>query len=181
MKDKHPWHNVEVGKNAPEKVNMIVEISKGSNIKYEIDKDTGLLMLDRVMYSAMYYPGDYGFIPKTLWDDGDPLDVIVFTYQGILPMTICEVKVIGIMHMIDDGESDAKIIAVHAADPRFAEKNDITDIPPHTIKEIKHFFATYKDLQDKKTEISKVEGKEAAYEAIKKSQELYNEKYGNKE
>jgi inorganic pyrophosphatase len=175
------WHDVSAGKNAPEKVNSIVEISKMSDIKYEIDKETGLLMLDRFLFSSIYYPGDYGFIPQTLWEDGDPLDTITLTGRPVQAGVLAEVRPIGVLHMIDDGESDDKVVCVYTGDPRFTEVRDIKDVAPHIIKELKHFFETYKELQGKKTSIPSIGGYEAAIVSIKQGMKQYQDKYGNKE
>lgn len=179
MHSPHPWHGIEVGEKSPKVVNMIVEIPKDSKVKYELDKETGMLKLDRFMYSAVYYPGDYGFIPKTLWEDGDPLDIIVFTNRPVYPMTLCEAKVIGVLHMVDDNESDDKIIAVYDSDPRSDDWNDIDDVPHHYLKELRHFFETYKDLQGRKVDVFEIRGPKIAYKSIQKGQKLYNEKYGS--
>lgn len=175
------WHEVEPGDNVPQKVNMIVEIPKGSRVKYELDKKSGLIMRDRVLYSSVYYPGDYGFIPQTYWEDGDPLDIIVITHEPTFPRTLCEVKVIGVLHMIDDNESDDKIIAVHANDPRCSEWNTIADLPKHFTKEIKHFFETYKDLQEKEVKVLDIKSVEEAHKIIKKALQLYKEKFKGKQ
>lgn len=176
---KNVWHDVSAGKEAPGKVNTIIEIPKGSDVKYEIDKETGLVKLDRFLFSAVYYPGDYGFVPQTLWDDGDPLDVIILTGRPVYPGTLAEVRPVGILHMIDDGDEDDKIVAVYTEDPRYNEVQDISDVPKHIIMELKNFFETYKMLQGKKTEVPKMDGREAALEAVKKGLRLYKEKFGN--
>lgn len=178
---KHPWHEVKIGEEKPEKVNIIIEIPKDSQVKYELDKETGLLKLDRVLYSAVHYPGDYGFVPRTLWDDGDPLDIIVLTGRPLYPMTIAKVRIIGILRMIDDDEKDDKLIGVYDSDPRFKEWNDIEDIPKHTIEELKHFFETYKELQGKECKILNILNKDIAHEDLRKAEEMYNEKFNVKE
>lgn len=159
-----------------ENLNVIVEIQKGSKNKYELDKATGLIKLDRVMKTSQDYPFDYGFVPQTHWHDGDPLDVVLITTYPLLPGIFVEARVLGVMDMIDAGESDAKIIAVPAEDPRFDEVKDISNLPAHTIKEIKHFFETYKMIQKKVVEIRAVDGKEKALEVIKEAIELYKNK-----
>ena len=173
----HPWHDIEIGKKAPKIVNMVVEIPKDSKIKYELDKKSGMLKMDRFLYSAVHYPGDYGFIPKTLWEDDDPLDILLLTSKGMFPLTICEVKVIGVLHMHDNTESDDKIIAVHQNDPRYLEWTNIDKIPKHYVKELKHFFETYKQLQNTDVKVFSFKGPQAAYATIKKSQELYKKKF----
>ena len=142
-------HDVSAGKNIPEEINVIVEINKGSKNKYELDKETGLIMLDRVMYTSQDYPFDYGFVPQTHWHDGDPLDVVLLTTHPLVPGLLLSARPVGVLDMIDDGESDAKIIAVPVKDPRWKEVKDLSDINPHTIDEIKHFFETYKQIQKK--------------------------------
>lgn len=169
-------NNLEVGKKAPKIINAIIEIPKNSSIKYEIDKKTGLLKLDRMLFSSDYYPGDYGLIPKTHCEDGDPLDVIVITNKPLLPMTIAEVRVVGVLKMKDDGEQDDKIIGVYDSDPRYEEFKDLKNVPKHIIKEIKNFFETYKKLQEKKVKIIKMGNKNAAIKVIKNAQKLYKTK-----
>lgn len=160
-------------------LNVIIEIQKGSKNKYELDKKTGLIMLDRVMFTGQDYPFDYGFVPNTLWHDGDPLDVVLITTYPLLPGVLVEVRPLGYVDMIDDGESDAKILCVPAKDPRFKDLNDLEDINPHTIEEIKHFFETYKLIQNKVVEIPNVHNKEKALEVIKESIDIYNKENKN--
>ena len=169
------WHDVKAGN--VDELNTIIEIPKDSKLKYELDKKTGLLMLDRAMHSSVAYPGNYGMVPQTLWEDGDPLDVLVISDYPIHPLTLVKARPIGVMKMIDDGESDDKIIAVVSDDPRYDEIQDLDDVALHRVKEIKNFFETYKLLRNKKVEITSVEGKQAAKNAVKKSFKLYKEKY----
>jgi inorganic pyrophosphatase len=171
------WHDITPGKEAPRIVNAVIEISKHSRMKYELHKESGMLKLDRVAHTTNVYPGDYGFIPQTLWDDNDPLDIMIITDEGVLPNTLARVRVVGVLRMIDDGEGDDKIIGVYEDDPRYGDVQDITDLHEHRVKEIKHYFETYKDLQGKKVEITDVEGKEAANDAVKKGIRLYNKEY----
>lgn len=173
----NPWHSVEIGEKQPKFVNAIIEIPKNSQVKYELDKKTGMLKLDRYMYSSVHYPADYGFIPKTLWDDGDPLDIFILTSIPTYPMTLTEVKVIGVVEMRDEGEQDNKIIAVHVGDPRYSEWNDIDDVPKHFIKELRNFLETYKQLQGKKVEVYEIYGPKRAYQDIQKAIGLYNEAF----
>jgi len=154
-------------------VNVIIEIQKGSKNKYELDKKTGLIKLDRVMKTAQDYPFDYGFVPQTHWHDGDPLDVVVLTTYPLMPGILLEVRVLGVMNMIDAGESDAKIISVPATDPRFDEMLDLDSIPSHTVKEIKHFFETYKIIQNKTVEIPSIGNKAEAIKIVDEAIELY--------
>jgi inorganic pyrophosphatase len=176
---KHPWHEISYGKNAPELVNAVVEIPKDCQLKYELDKDTGMLKLDRVLYSAVHYPGDYGFVPQTLWSNGDPLDIIVLTGRPVVPMTIAEVRPIGVFKMFDGNEEDDKILAVYECDPRFKEFRDIVDVPKHIVEEIKHFFESYKHLQGKTCKILDMHGVAMAKKVIEESIEMYKENYVN--
>lgn len=157
-------------------INTIIEIEKGSKNKYELDKETGLIKLDRVMYTAQSYPFDYGFVPNTLWKDGDPLDVVLLTSYSIHSGVLVEVRPIGYINMIDHGDSDVKVIGVPAKDPRFSHINDISDLNSHIIDEINHFFETYKMLENKKVHIPSIHNKQEAIEVIKESIELYKSK-----
>ncbi len=170
-------HDIELGKDFPKIVNAIIEIPKGSKIKYEIDKKTGLVKLDRFLFSSMHYPGDYGFIPQTYWDDGDPLDIIIITGEPIYSGTLVSARVIGVVHMNDNGESDDKIIAVYEKDPRYKKINSITDLQEHFLDEIKHFFETYKELEKKEVNVFDIKGKEDAYKTLKRGIELYKKKF----
>lgn len=171
-------HDITAGSKTPEIINVIIEINKGSKNKYEIDKETGLIALDRVLHTSQDYPFDYGFVPQTHWEDNDPLDVVVLTTYPLVPGIIVKARPIAVVHMVDDGEKDEKIIAVPEKDPRWADVQDLGDINKHTLKELEHFFLTYKTLQNKEVRIDGIEGKEAAHQAIIKSQELYKEKFG---
>ncbi|MDB5245273.1 MAG: Inorganic diphosphatase [Parcubacteria group bacterium] len=156
-------------------MNVIIEIPRGSKNKYEIDKETGIIALDRVNHTAQAYPFDYGFVPQTLWDDGDALDVVVLTTEALFPGLLLQARPVGIMHMIDGGEADEKVIAVPVGDPRFDGVKDIKDVNPHTLKEITHFFATYKQLQEKVVEVGEFEDAVAAKEAFARSVKLYSD------
>ncbi|HSE56679.1 MAG TPA: inorganic diphosphatase [Candidatus Paceibacterota bacterium] len=171
-------HDISAGKNVPESLNCIIEIPKGSKNKYEIDKETGMITLDRAMHTSQDYPFDYGFVPQSHWEDGDPLDVVVLTTYPLAPGILVKVRPVGVMHMIDDGESDAKIIAVPEKDPRWNEVHDLKDVNKHTLKEIQHFFSTYKNLQEKEVNINGFGDAAAAKEAILKSLQLYKETFG---
>ena len=155
---------------------VIVEIPKGSMNKYEIDKETGIIALDRVNHTAQAYPFDYGFVPQTLWDDGDALDVVLLTTYPLAPGILVHARPVGIMHMIDGGEADEKIIAVPVEDPRFKEIVDLKDVNKHTLKEISHFFSTYKQLQNKEVQVGEFEDKAAAQEAFERACQMYQEK-----
>jgi inorganic pyrophosphatase len=173
----NPWHDVERGENAPAVVNGIIEIPKGSKGKYELDKDSGLLKLDRVLFSAVHYPAAYGFIPKTYCDDKDPLDILVLCSVDIVPMCLVDAKVIGVMQMIDQDEEDDKIIAVAANDVSVNHYNDISDLPPHTLLEMQRFFEDYKALEHKHVSVERFMGREDAYRIIEESIKLYNETF----
>ena len=173
------WHDVPLGDNAPDEINVIIEIPKGSNNKYEIDKDTGLIKLDRANYTSSAYPFDYGFVPQTLWEDDDPLDVIVLTTYPLSPGILVTVRPVAVMDMIDSGEGDAKIIAVPVDDKRWDDVQDLADLNKHTLKEYQHFFETYKDLKGKPApvEIRGIAGKAEALVAVRKSIDLYQKKF----
>ncbi len=173
----NPWHDVSPGKNTPSVINTVIEISKHSRMKYELDKPSGMLRLDRVVHTTNVYPGDYGFMPQTVWDDEDPLDVLVITDEGVLPNTVARVRVIGVLRMIDDGESDDKILGVYEDDPRYSDTTDIDDVHEHRLREIKHYFETYKDLQDKEVTVTDIEGYEAGRDAVEKGLRLYDDEY----
>ncbi len=145
----NPWHKVSVGKDAPDIVNAIIEIPQNTRAKYELDKESGLLKLDRVLYSSMYYPANYGFIPQTYCDDKDPLDIVVLSQITVVPMCLLEAKVIGVMRMEDSGELDDKIIAVAKNDMSVNHIKDTEDLPKHFFKELKNFFEDYKKLENK--------------------------------
>jgi inorganic pyrophosphatase len=173
------WHEIELGDKAPQEFNTIIEISKGSKNKYEVDKKTGLIKLDRAMKTSQDYPFDYGFAPRTLWDDGDPLDVIVLSTFPIASGILVNVRPVAVMRMIDGEDCDDKIIAVPVSDPRWDITRDLKDINQHTLKEIQHFFETYKSIENKMVEITGFENKDKALEAVIKSVELYQDKFGN--
>ena len=175
------WHDISIGDEFPAHVNAIVEIPKGSFNKYEIDKETGLIALDRANYSATPYPFDYGFVPRTLWDDEDALDVIILATFPLAPGILVRARPVGIIDMIDSGESDAKIIAVPVDDKRWDHVKDIGDVNPHALKEFTHFFETYKVLKGKGdvVEVRGCRGKKEAVEAIERAVKLYREKFGS--
>jgi inorganic pyrophosphatase len=173
------WHDIPLGKDAPEEFNTIIEIPHGSNNKYEVDKETGLIKLDRANYSAAAYPFDYGFAPQTLWEDGDPLDVVVLTTFPLMPGILVTVRPVAVMEMIDSGESDYKVIAVPVDDKRWDDVKDLADVNKHQIKEFVHFFETYKNLKGKGdvVTINGIKGKADAEKAVLKSIELYKAKF----
>mgnify|MGYP001606887255 FL=1 len=169
------WHDIAPG--TAEKLNVIVEIPKGSRIKYELDKDTGLIKFDRVLYSPMHYPANYGFVPQTLWKDGDPLDVLVLAHEAIIPGALVEARAIGSLEMTDGGDDDVKVLAVPISDPRFNNTKDISDLEPHLLEEIKHFFQVYKELQKKEVAVGAWSGNGEVKEIVDISIALYNEKF----
>ncbi|TWV99480.1 inorganic diphosphatase [Chitinophaga pinensis] len=180
MTTNNPWHSVSTGSEAPNVVNAIIEIPKGCRAKYELDKESGLLKLDRVLYSSVYYPANYGFIPKTYCDDHDPLDILILSQVDVVPMCLMEAKVIGVMQMIDNGEADDKIIAVAANDMSVAHINDISELPPHFTAEIRHFFEEYKRLEHKTVKVADFQNKAVAERIVLESIELYNKTFGDK-
>lgn len=174
---KHPWHGAHYGDQAPEVVNALIEISQGSRAKYEIDKETGLLKLDRVIYSSFHYPVNYGCIPQTLGEDSDPLDILVICSESIQPHCLVKATVIGNMQMIDHGEKDDKIIAVATNDPTVNHFKDVHDLPKHFIAVLKNFFEQYKVLEDKLVEIDEFQPKEDAYKIINRAINYYASRY----
>lgn len=177
----NPWHEVRIGETAPEFVNGIIEIPKNTRAKYELDKESGMLILDRVIYSAMHYPANYGFIPKTYCDDQDPLDILILTQIEVQPLCIVPAKVIGVMQMLDQGEKDDKIIAVATGDMSVSHINDIEDLGPHFVKELKNFFEDYKKLENKTVVIEDFQNREIAINIVQKAMNDYQEKFGSQE
>lgn len=173
----HPWHGATYGKKAPATVNAMIEIPQGSRSKYEVDKTTGLLKLDRVIYSSFQYPINYGFIPQTLGLDNDPLDILVICSQSIQSLCLVEANVIGNMQMIDSGQEDDKIIAVAAKDPSVNHITRMEELPQHFLLELRNFFEQYKVLENKKVEIDTFQDQLIAYKIIKDSINLYNETF----
>ncbi|MCX6209558.1 MAG: inorganic diphosphatase [Bacteroidetes bacterium] len=173
----HPWHGVSYGKNAPRTVNAIIEIPHGSRCKYEIDKESGLLKLDRVLYSSFYYPVNYGFIPQTYGGDKDPLDILVITSLPVQALTLMEAKVIGVMQMVDSGDADDKIIAVAANDPSVNYYNNIEELPKHFFDELRHFFEEYKHLENKTVAVEEFKDKATALNIIQEAMDFYKETF----
>ncbi len=176
------WHDVPLGEDAPDEINVIIEISRGSNNKYEIDKKTGLIKLDRANYSSAAYPFDYGFAPQTIWDDGDALDVIVLSTFPLQTGILVAVRPVAIIEMIDNGESDYKVIGVPVEDKRWDDVKDLADLNKHNLKEYQHFFETYKQLKGKpvQVQINGFKGRADAIAAVERSVKLYAEKFGMK-
>ncbi|MEI2694771.1 MAG: inorganic diphosphatase [Saprospiraceae bacterium] len=173
----NPWHDVSPGEQTPEFVNGIIEIPKGTRAKYEIDKVSGLLKLDRVLYSSVYYPANYGFIPRTLCEDKDPLDILVLSQLEFVPLCLVSAKVIGVMRMVDQGDADDKIIAVCAGDPSVNHIQDISELPKHFISELRNFFEDYKKLEHKTVLVEDFQNHELAKQIILDSFIMYQEKF----
>jgi inorganic pyrophosphatase len=173
----HLWHDILPGPNFPEVVHAVVEIPKGSRNKYELDKRTGVIKLDRVLYSSLHYPGDYGLIPQTYYDDGDPLDILVMTNSATFPGCLLEARPIGLFRMTDKDLPDDKVLAVLENDPFFAEWQDIGDIPQHFLAEMAHFFSVYKDLERARTQALGWEPAAAARQAIRHAVRLYKKEF----
>nr|XP_009402629.2 PREDICTED: soluble inorganic pyrophosphatase-like [Musa acuminata subsp. malaccensis] len=169
----HPWHDLEIGPGAPGVFNVVVEITKGSKVKYELDKKTGLIKVDRILYSSVVYPHNYGFIPRTLCEDSDPLDVLVLMQEPVLPGCFLRARAIGLMPMIDQGEKDDKIIAVCADDPEYRHFNDLNELSPHRLNEIRRFFEDYKKNENKEVAVNEFLPANTAREAIQHSMDLY--------
>ncbi len=175
----HPWHGAHYGKGAPAIVTGLIEIPQGSRAKYEIDKEISLLKLDRVIYSSFHYPINYGFIPQTFGQDGDPLDICILSSQSIQPLCLVEATVIGNMQMIDSGEADDKIIAVATKDPSVNYISDINELPRHFFNELRNYFEQYKVLENKQVEIREFQDKVTAYTVINEAIELYKQKFAS--
>ena len=170
----HPWHDTYVDDTVIERAfPVVIEIPKGSKNKYELDKETGLLRLDRVLYSAVYYPADYGFIPRTYCDDGDPLDALVLGQEPVYPLTVVEARAVGVMRMRDEKGVDDKIVAVSVRDPAFSDYHDKAQLPPHVLREVRRFFEDYKALEHKQVIIEDLLGPIEAVAIIRDALELY--------
>ncbi len=174
------WHDVDSRRVTPDNFLAVIEIEKGSKKKYELDKRTGLLILDRILYTSTHYPANYGFIPRTLADDGDPLDVLVLCNEPIDPLVLVQCYPIGVITMLDNGKNDEKIIAIPFGDPTYNAYSNIESLPSHTFEEMRHFFSVYKQLEGKTTAVNEVMDKAAAIEIIRKSLDHYRMQYGDR-
>src|SRR3954465_12325855 len=170
----HAWHDVTPGENLPSVFTALVEIPMGSSVKYELDKETGMLRLDRILYSAVYYPANYGFVPQTLAEDDDPLDVLVLCQEAVAPMTLVTARAIGLMTMIDGGKPDHKILAVAVGDPEFNSFREARELPPHRLMMLRRFFQDYKFLEGKSVEVDEIQDSVVALPIIEDSLQRYS-------
>src|SRR6516165_2440158 len=170
----HPWHDITPGEHLPSEFNAVIEIPFGSSVKYELDKQSGMIKLDRVLYSAAYYPANYGFIPQTLAEDDDPLDVLVFCQEPVVPLTIIHARTIGLMTMIDSGKKDHKIIAVATQDPEFSGYREASQMPEHRLSMLRRFFLDYKQLEGKAVEVDEIEPAQHTYPIIEDALSRYS-------
>jgi inorganic pyrophosphatase len=175
----HCWHDVPIGDRAPQEFQAVIEIPKGSKVKYELDKGTGLLRVDRMLYSSVSYPANYGFIPRTLGDDNDPLDALVLMQEQVVPLSILRAKPIGVMMMLDQGEGDEKIICVHLDDPEYNGYDHIKELPQHRLDELRTFFEDYKKLEQKEVVVEEFLGNYEAIKIVEKAMQAYADAYGD--
>lgn len=175
------WHRADPSRISPQSFLACVEISKGSKNKYELDKYSGALILDRILYTSTHYPQNYGFIPRTLASDGDPLDVLVLCSEAIVPLAIVDCYPIGLLEMVDCGSNDQKIIAIAKNDPVYNSFRDMGDVPDHILQEIRHFFKVYKELEGKPTVVNKIRGRTTAMQIIQDCMDAYKDKFGDGE
>jgi inorganic pyrophosphatase len=169
----HPWHDVELPRFVEEPIPAIIEIPTGSKVKYELDKSSGLLLVDRILFSAVHYPANYGFVPRTYCDDGDPLDILVLCQEPIQPLAIMQAKLIGVMKMRDDKGEDDKLISVHVDDPNYSDYTDVSELPPHRLRELQRFFQDYKALENKKVLVEAPQGRSEALRVLRDAIGLY--------
>ncbi len=170
----HPWHDVALPRFVEDRIPAIIEIPTGSKVKYELDKRSGLLLVDRILFSAVHYPANYGFVPRTYCDDGDPIDILVLCQEPIQPLAIMQAKVIGVMKMRDDKGEDDKLIAVHVDDPNYADYSDVSELPPHRLRELQRFFQDYKALENKKVLVEAPQGRSEALQVLRDAMALYD-------
>src|SRR5215831_3519748 len=171
----HPWHDVTPGDKLPQEFDSVIEIPYGGSVKYELDKTSGLILLYRVLYSAVFYPSNYGFLPQTLAEDDDPLDVLVFCQEAVVPLTIIHARTIGLMTMIDSGKKDHKIIAAATQDPEFSSYREAHDMPPHRLLMLRRFFQDYKQLEGKAVEVDEIRPAAEAYPIIRDALHRYSQ------
>jgi len=176
---KHAWHDVSPGPLLPREFTAVVEIPAGSNVKYELDKETGLIRLDRVLYSAVFYPANYGFIPQTMAEDDDPLDVLVLCQEAVAPLTLISSRAIGLMAMNDGGTKDHKIIAVATSDPEFSSYHEVTELPRHRLTMLRRFFQDYKQLEGKEVAVDEIVPAAACWGVIEHARQRYQQKYAD--
>ncbi|MGA8143346.1 MAG: inorganic diphosphatase [Candidatus Acidiferrales bacterium] len=173
----HPWHDLSPGNKVPYEFDAIIEIPLHSNVKYELDKASGMIRMDRVLYSAVFYPANYGFIPQTLAEDHDPLDVLVLCQESVVPLTVMHARVIGLMTMIDSGDPDHKIIAVATSDPEYSEYHEAGELPPHQMAMVRRFFQDYKQLEGKEVDVDEILPAAKAYPIIKNALAAYKKQF----
>ena len=173
----HPWHDIPLGDNAPEEVRAVIEVPGGDTTKYELDPELGLISVNRVLHPPIPYPTNYGFLPQTLDDDGDPLDVLVMMQNPVMPLSVLRARPIGIFKMTDNGETDDKLICVHIDDPMYSDYQEVNDLPAYERDELKWFFESYKGAMQKGVDVEDFQGKEAAHEAVERCRKLYEEKF----
>jgi inorganic pyrophosphatase len=173
----HPWHDLNPGEDVPRQFNAVIEIPLHSNVKYELDKSSGMIRMDRVLYSAVFYPANYGFIPQTLAEDRDPLDVPVLCQEPVVPLTVIHARAIGLMTMIDSGDADHKIIAVATADPEYSTYHEVSKLPPHQMAMVRRFFQDYKQLEGKEVEVDEILSAAQAYPIIESALREYKKKF----
>ncbi len=171
----HAWHDISVGEEAPETINTVIEIPQGGKVKYELDKASGLMRVDRVLYSSVIYPANYGFIPQSYGDDDDPLDVLVLMQEPVVPMALLRARPIGLMKMVDQGQDDDKVICVHLDDPAFNGYYHIWELPEHRLRELKRFFEDYKKLEEKAVSVEDFLGPDAARAVVRDALERYRQ------
>ena len=176
----HPWHDLSPGDKVPHEFEAVIEIPLHANIKYELDKNSGIIRMDRVLYSAVFYPANYGFIPRSLAEDNDPLDVLVLCQESVVPLTIMHARTIGLMTMIDSGVPDHKIIAVATADPEYSTYHEANELPPHQMAMVRRFFQDYKQLEGKEVDVDEILPAKRAYPIIENSLAAYKKKYAKR-
>lgn len=172
----NPWHDVELGDHIERHFRCAIEIAKGSKIKYELDKKAGMLWVDRVLHSAVHYPANYGFLPRTFCEDGDPLDVLVLGQEPVLPLSILRARAIGVITMTDEKGQDDKIIAVRVDDPEYEHYREVAELPPHRLREMQRFFLDYKALEEKVVEVGPIRGRVDAESVVREAARLYRER-----